>query len=745
MYASVLFALTACNTTPDTAPEAVDSPAPSFMEPTSAHVDGNACTWNSDSYSTNAGLLLSERWTDIGSLTVAGATYTSADQITQAFEGGTEFENERLALALNLALDDAGVFGMYADLQSAVLMTGPLQGTTAPAILREAMGGPSHDLEFAVSAFNDGFGGCNYTWYLIDGSDVDNDGVINTEDCDDTDPSIGGLIYEDDLDSDDGIFEPTDELGDDWSWDGTSAVATDGGQEGMLAGYSGDDYVVIGSLTAQGTEPACGFDCLQTCVDYAPEDDCWTDYQALALGILSFEITGTGVATLSNSDPDYDICLEGFAMWDLEGSQSLVVGEDVLAGETYRIDAGSQIDLYYGSWTTDNGVYSPYLDDPAFWCYQYGTVLQTGDAYSSIGAWLPEDMQAWVTDDTDTDGDGTEDHVDWAGGSGVQAQHNIWEYQETHAAVAIGKLAESSSSGTVEVTLTVQNRGAESTTASVTDTLPPSWSLVSCDDTPDSETGNDDDTTTLSWEVALDGCQNECSIVDEHVITCDISYNLNTDLNFVDLPSATADYNDGDDDETSESMPAAAFDYDWDSDGQILCGETERWRAGFLGRAELDGDQDEGFHGYRCALAHNSEYECWPGGHFLQIAAFLDVEEDDIQSECDGECENPSFDQLSRQNHDGDIDLSAGDDAELRFWLVGDDLHCSADDGNGNTVETAATATYFDEGSSGMSTLNMYGDFDNIKVCEAFGLPTDEYEEVGAESEDTEDEEDVEE
>jgi len=563
--------------------------------------------------------------------------------------------------------------------------------------------------------------------------DRDGDGVAASDDCDDADPRIGELIYESDLSKDDGNFTPTEQLGEDWVWEGGGVYATDGGQEAMLADESllrvstfgvgggrfsrpAKNYVVMAEVSARGTEPSCGYDCLEVCGEYEP-DDCYTDYQAIALGILDVEITGNGKATLSNSG-DYDVCLEGFAMWDHPGSQSIFVGPETLLGKTFRIEAGKSLDVYYGSWTTDNGKYSPHKGEPDFWCYQNGTTLKTGNTYSTVGAWLPEDMQDLLWEDTDLDGDGVYDKVDWEDSNGVQAQHNVWDYQRDHAAVAVGKLASSTGDGTIEVSLTLQNRGAKKTTATMTDTVPYGWSLVSCDVTPDSETRTDSG-WELSWEESLDGCTKDCSIYDELVVTCEIASTLSADQDIVELPAASAAYFDGDDDEVSESMPAAAFGYDYDADGTVMCGTTDRWRAGVLLRAAEDADQDEGYHGYRCALGHNAPGECFDPGHFLQIAEFMDAPEDGIASECEGSCDNSTFDQLARVDHTGDVDLGEGDSATLTFWVHGSDMYCSATDSSGKVfVEARATDASFATGTTGLSTLNMYGEYDSIKVCE---------------------------
>lgn len=153
---------------------------------------------------------------------------------------------------------------------------------------------------------------------------------------------------------------------------------------------------------------------------------------------------------------------------------------------------------------------------------------------------------------------------------------------------------------------------------------------------------------------------------------------------------------------------------------------SDRWRGGVLLRASVDADQDEGYHGYRCALARNAPDDCYPEGHFLQIGEFMDAPEDDVDSECveGAGCPNPTFDQLARTDHPGSLDLSAGDRVTMEFYAVGSDLWCSV--GNGPSVPSiraTATDTSFASGTIGFSTLDLLGEFDHVKVCEAFATP----------------------
>ena len=92
--------------------------------------------------------------------------------------------------------------------------------------------------------------------------------------------------------------------------------------------------------------------------------------------------------------------------------------------------------------------------------------------------------------------------------------------------------------------------------------------------------------------------------------------------------------------------------------------ERDRFRAGVLARANEDADQDEGFHGYRCAVARNSAVDCHDPGRFVQIASFLDAEEDDIRSECEehgATCPaNTTFEQLARVERGMGTDVLEG-------------------------------------------------------------------------------------
>jgi hypothetical protein len=150
----------------------------------------------------------------------------------------------------------------------------------------------------------------------------------------------------------------------------------------------------------------------------------------------------------------------------------------------------------------------------------------------------------------------------------------------------------------------------------------------------------------------------------------------------------------------------------------------ERFRAGVLARANVDADQDEGFHGYRCAVAFNAAQDCYDPGAFVQIAAFLDGPEDNIDSECVVGCApNPTFDQLARKERSTQTDLLAGDSATLAFWTVGTTLVCEFTGENGEHVTASAQDNHFAAGGTGLSTLNALGDFDHVKVCQAFGTP----------------------
>lgn len=154
----------------------------------------------------------------------------------------------------------------------------------------------------------------------------------------------------------------------------------------------------------------------------------------------------------------------------------------------------------------------------------------------------------------------------------------------------------------------------------------------------------------------------------------------------------------------------------------------DRFRAGVLARANFDNDQDEGYHGYRCAAARNSVIDCADPGQFVQMAAFLDAPEDNISSECDVEnCPpNTTFVQLDRvERGEFTTDILNGGEAELIFWVVDEDMVCEYYDENGDFVESRATDDRFSAGTTGLSTLNAYADFEYIKVCEAFSVPED--------------------
>ncbi|MFT4622136.1 MAG: hypothetical protein ACI8PZ_000792 [Myxococcota bacterium] len=710
-------------------------PAPSHLSPSSEAVHGQACAFGPERWAGDARGVLEHNWDAVGKLTVDGRTFDSPDALLAHFASASPASAEQVALALNVLLNDLGLYGKYADLGSAQIADGTYTGVTANTLLAAAGSLSAADARDMMGRLNDGFGNCPPEWYEVDGplpdedyEDADGDGIPDAFDCAPADDTVGVVLYSTEFDADDGdLNAPAPLAQHPWDFDGDSSVATGGGQQALVGSdESYGDVVVFATVTAQGTKPSCGFDCEQVCGDYVPEGDCYSPWDAFALGILTAESTDTGVLTVSNSG-DYDVCLDGsWSMWDALGTQALTIGNSDSGLDEYRVPAGGTLDFFYGSWTTDNGVEERYLGENPWWCYQRGVYFTVGIGYDMLAALLPDDFREFIEDDSDWDADGVEDHVDWASVYGVQTQSNMWDYQGAHAVGIIGKKAASTGSGTIATTLRAQNGGEQDLLGGVvTDTVPANWELVACDIPADSVVDNDDGSTSLSWDVAIDGCESDCLLIDEVTITCEVRHKLAVDVDHIVLPAASFAFNDTEDDEVSHSMPAVAFDYDHDSDGAVRCGRTDRWRVGVLARSALDADQDEGYHGYRCAVSSNSVEDCHNPGQFLQIGEFEDLPEDGISSECEDDCpENTSFTQHARTDHDGAFgNVADGDVISLSFWAVEDGLYCSATNAAGDTVVASSSDASFGVGASGMSTLNAFGDYEHLKVCEAFATP----------------------
>ncbi len=151
-------------------------------------------------------------------------------------------------------------------------------------------------------------------------------------------------------------------------------------------------------------------------------------------------------------------------------------------------------------------------------------------------------------------------------------------------------------------------------------------------------------------------------------------------------------------------------------------GETNRWRGGVILRGERNDNQDEGFHGYRCAVASNAEtvggvpHSGPSTGQFLQLAEFMDGAEDETGSECEGG-HNTTFQELARTRYDF-FDFAGGAKAHMTFYAIGNSLHCSITDGSG-TVSASAIDNSFTRGTVGLSTLNLLGNYETIRVCAA--------------------------
>ncbi len=305
----------------------------------------------------------------------------------------------------------------------------------------------------------------------------------------------------------------------------------------------------------------------ETCNNGIPTG-CVTLWQAHALGTVAIESTQSGeIVTITNVG-EYDLCLDEQVLYTSAVTQTMFFDPAVTAAPAVVAPGGSY-SLYYGSWTTANGYYAPYAGLPAWWCVESIQLGAPGGTFDYYGEETPDDIVAFIAAETDLDCDGVEDHVDWAGDYGVQANYNIWNYQAGHAVLTIGKTAQAAGPD-IEVTLTSRNVGYLDGVGVVTDTTPYGYALVSTSVEPASSTTNLDGTVTMTFDVAVTGTGGSVD-ANSTVITYTVTKIQETDAPYVELAPARIDYNDGDFDVTNYSVPAAVYGLDFDGDGMSTC------------------------------------------------------------------------------------------------------------------------------------------------------------------------------
>ena len=155
-------------------------------------------------------------------------------------------------------------------------------------------------------------------------------------------------------------------------------------------------------------------------------------------------------------------------------------------------------------------------------------------------------------------------------------------------------------------------------------------------------------------------------------------------------------------------------------------GPTNHWRIGLLVRAEENSGQQQGFLGYRCALASNAEgvgddpLQGPSTGQFVQLAELPDQTTTANASATQStRCRNASsagFVEIGRNDFEG-LDLVGGQDAVLAFAAVENSLSCEVVTTR-ETVSVQVEDTSLDIGTIGLSTMNMFGKFKFLTVCE---------------------------
>lgn len=291
----------------------------------------------------------------------------------------------------------------------------------------------------------------------------------------------------------------------------------------------------------------------------AVDPECVSMGEALGLGWLSVASSPTsGTVVQITNDGDRAICVDEAAMFTSATSQTLMLDAGVLGA---RVEAGATLSVHYGSWTTANDLFAPYLGRSAWWSLEFGQLTSANATYELAGELAPEVLADLVAP-------GLEARTVWAGTYGVRANYDVWDLQAGHMLLSVGKTAADTGDG-LDVVVAVRNLGAVGGATTVDDDVPAGWA-VSVVPQGFAVTPNEDGSAHIRGVVSLAGTPNGFNPAATRV-TWHLVPTLGVDAARVDLGRASVTWSDEGRQRESSSMEATVFSVDGDGDGFVDC------------------------------------------------------------------------------------------------------------------------------------------------------------------------------
>ena len=404
-------------------------------------------------------------------------------------------------------------------------------------------------------------------------------------------------------------------------------------------------------------------------------DECVTLAEAFARDWIAIDTPSfqSSTVTIHNLGP-VEVCLDEHLLFISDPTQSMTNGTEKANGKKMKIKAGGKINLRYAPWTFPNGYYQPYLNQPPWWCVEYGQLSTKNTLFGYYGEQAPEMVQYYIDNKTDTDGDGKEDHVDWGGKYGTKTLYNIWGYQNSHGMLTAGKVAGAAGPGDIAVALTSHNLGAFSAQGVLVDTIPAGYWVDNFSLDPDGWVENNDGTVTIYWNIDLEGYEdksgwNTTTVFDLIEITYDLHADWDEEGKRIELPRASITFSDGEQERTSNSALVIAINVDVDGDGYGGCQDCDNGDQDVYPGADevcdgvdndCDGNTDEG-----CPVCGNGVIE---DGEICDDGD----DNEDVMYACQTDCTLSIMWPTSGQTTIAyeDLPLYGGNDWDYNDWII---------------------------------------------------------------------------